>query len=555
MKPEDIKDRETLERWLKGQDRAMVVAIAHRAAMRAAPLWFAGAIPEGVLIRQLDSLRSLRQLLTSGVAVGDDGPTIIDAARSAAGEPLFGFVGEKIVIRHRSGNVPPSASAAFAVSAFGDREHRVGSDSESGAFPSAWDYAGEAANVHRSYFRDVRSYEKTRMFAEIRSDARELESNQVQINFPLWINSEPPWFTEAVQNTRAIWAEDPTVWSFWSRWWDGAVSGHPMPWDVQRDVALIPSDDWEKGAAHIAKLIAAIEAQYVVKADGQGALDRLGLAHTDFTFDTARRLMKMVPFEQDIGRLTDPETLRRLLNDSADFRSVLETLVRAAEASGRQSANELKVFAQEILAELDRVSTHEELRVGVLIDLGETLQDFAGDENTRMGLGPTLPKPLNRAVDRLLDLLRAYFGPAMARIGPLRDITLGEGDDPRAILAKAAENLRLVTSHDGQKAIPLAAEDIAVLERLLDELRRSARAYEQATLPDAKKELEQEFARKAAQFAYDTGLYVKRAVDVVQGAMGGKDNDTADALLRRIHLAHTTQEILLAVWEFVRHLL
>ncbi|MEP0091267.1 MAG: hypothetical protein ABJM02_04620 [Paracoccaceae bacterium] len=50
------------------------------------------------------------------------------------------------------------------------------------------------------------------------------------------------------------------TWGFWSRWYDGMLTGRPLNWELQRDVVLqIADEDWEKGAGHIAGLIEQIE--------------------------------------------------------------------------------------------------------------------------------------------------------------------------------------------------------------------------------------------------------------------------------------------------------
>ena len=51
-------------------------------------------------------------------------------------------------------------------------------------------------------------------------------------------------------------------WSFWRDWYQGFLDGKPLDWDLQRRVALIPDDDWEKGPEHIAELIEEIRERF-----------------------------------------------------------------------------------------------------------------------------------------------------------------------------------------------------------------------------------------------------------------------------------------------------
>ncbi len=46
------------------------------------------------------------------------------------------------------------------------------------------------------------------------------------------------------------------------RWYQGFLDGTPLPWDLQRDIALIPDEDWQRGEAHIARLIEIIEERH-----------------------------------------------------------------------------------------------------------------------------------------------------------------------------------------------------------------------------------------------------------------------------------------------------
>lgn len=44
------------------------------------------------------------------------------------------------------------------------------------------------------------------------------------------------------------------------------MNGEPLDWELQREIALLPDDDWDKGAAHIAGLIEEIRARFALKA-------------------------------------------------------------------------------------------------------------------------------------------------------------------------------------------------------------------------------------------------------------------------------------------------
>jgi hypothetical protein len=51
--------------------------------------------------------------------------------------------------------------------------------------------------------------------------------------------------------------------TFWHDWYQGFLDGKPLDWNLQREVALIPDADWEKGPAHIAGKIEEIKARFL----------------------------------------------------------------------------------------------------------------------------------------------------------------------------------------------------------------------------------------------------------------------------------------------------
>ena len=81
----EIRDRENLEAWLKTRSQQECVVIAHRAAMRVAPLWIDNPsfIP-ATRNRIVTEIVFLRPMLISGVGAFGFTPEIKNAARIAA---------------------------------------------------------------------------------------------------------------------------------------------------------------------------------------------------------------------------------------------------------------------------------------------------------------------------------------------------------------------------------------------------------------------------------------------------------------------------------------
>ena len=118
------------------------------------------------------------------------------------------------------------------------------------------------------------SYAAAAIWVEIRKDAGILASGDDPTTFRLWSVAEPNWSRQAAAEIRALWAEKgPADWSFWTRWRDGVLSGQQINWDLQRDIALIPDADWQQGPAHMAGLIAKLEAERQNHNDQQDSIE------------------------------------------------------------------------------------------------------------------------------------------------------------------------------------------------------------------------------------------------------------------------------------------
>jgi hypothetical protein len=71
MDPSDIRDEASLKAWLKTQTREVALTIAHRAAMRVAPVYWRNCPPaeQGF---GLEPMQLFQSLITSSLAVGRD---------------------------------------------------------------------------------------------------------------------------------------------------------------------------------------------------------------------------------------------------------------------------------------------------------------------------------------------------------------------------------------------------------------------------------------------------------------------------------------------------
>lgn len=65
-------------------------------------------------------------------------------------------------------------------------------------------------------------------------------------------------------------------WRYWLDWYENALHGRPQDYDLLTRIALIPQEDWDKGADHIDALIARIRAEHIAETRplGEDAIER-----------------------------------------------------------------------------------------------------------------------------------------------------------------------------------------------------------------------------------------------------------------------------------------
>ncbi|PHQ94702.1 MAG: hypothetical protein COB40_11660, partial [Marinosulfonomonas sp.] len=375
----------------------------------------------------------------------------------------------------------------------------------------------------------------------IRDDCAALEAGNVRLDqSPLWSGKNP--LEETWLDTRQSLSEG---WKFWRDWYQNALDGVKPNWDMLTKIALIEPEDWNKGADHVNGLIAGIVGEFPVTGNGvaEDVLNAriMTAAFADFSFDAMRNLMDMVPFEEDIRHLRDPERLQGFLDDADELIDGLEDFKSAMTATdgSRQGAPEVKTYVDSVLSELSRARQLNHLRVRRLLDLGAVLQDFSLEDRCRMGLGDGLAKQLDRLVATMLDLTRSHFAPSFVRLKPLNDLVLLPGDDPRKIIAQLESNLAAARRVKDDVAVPLNPQDLEVLGNILEELKRLARAIENAEVPDTKADLEGQFARKSGQLGVTFGRYW-----IIARGQAGKLGDGVEFVLKQFKKVKGLQGLL-----------
>jgi hypothetical protein len=303
MTPEDISDRETLERWLQGRAERDAVAIAHRSALRVLPAWIDAMSEDWAHKRSFSALPVLRGLLTVGVLRAHPDQRSMYGLRAVLSDMLSALPRHEAVVAAsseaqraateralRSGSIEQDVetadiraqrtveAAAEAITTAGNAiRAAVAKDKEwcsTFAIDTFMEYVSSTrAEEQTAYFlslgyRTDSSYGGPEVkeavascWKELAADARRCIDGTEDLA-PLLAKPSMAR-TGLIDRMRTEWAPSALGQEFWMRWYQGFLDGKPLPWELQRDIALIPDDDWQKGAAHIAGLIEEIELRQV----------------------------------------------------------------------------------------------------------------------------------------------------------------------------------------------------------------------------------------------------------------------------------------------------
>ena len=240
MRAEDVQDAESLRRWLESlprdtpEARHVAVTVAHRAAMRVLPIAWALVLDSP---RDYGALSLLRAALATGVAAVS--PT--DAVERAVADSVWPAQSVSPFIG--SNSAQSISTAASTVGSFD--------------IPGLTVAAVVDAVYSGAEFAENDFSAKATLWRAVVADATALAEGAEVQGRPLWPRTDP--LNSIWKSLRGRLGSDPK-WAFWIDWYDRALEGRPQDRDLLTEVALIPSADWEMGAAHVDALIAEIVA-------------------------------------------------------------------------------------------------------------------------------------------------------------------------------------------------------------------------------------------------------------------------------------------------------
>lgn len=255
----DIDDLDPLEAWLRETDQPLdaCIALAHRAAMRVAPLvwvWASPVRPDTALT----AIPIVRALLVSGLATPGAPPDVGAAALDAA---LAAADAVKAAYADASGDAAADsvANAAFAVDLAAVDKGPTGTRRTAALAADAAAYsAANAADAAAG------------LWAVLRHDCRVLEAGDRIDALPLW--QEPvPCIESAWSRVREGWDAAGPGWRFWIDWYAAARAGRPVAPALLAEIALLDQAQgfalWKGDPALLNLVIAGIVARHPRHAD------------------------------------------------------------------------------------------------------------------------------------------------------------------------------------------------------------------------------------------------------------------------------------------------
>lgn len=250
MRAEQIRDRKSLQAWLRDQPREVAVMIAARAALRVVPAWLELFQKDGVTDRPSEFPSVwFRCALTAFVAVGRATRVVLSAADMAA-SVAYAYAGTAAA--DASASAVAGASVAYAADA--------AANGRSGDVADAVEYAAEAAAEAANYPADASLYAAV-IWDETRADAvaveQVAEAKRV-LSASLWSADTPEDLAKKWHEFRRALLADHADWSFWIDWYERVLRGRPQNWEMLTEIVLIPDADWRQGPRHVNAIIAGI---------------------------------------------------------------------------------------------------------------------------------------------------------------------------------------------------------------------------------------------------------------------------------------------------------
>ncbi|MGB3312817.1 MAG: hypothetical protein WBB85_00210 [Albidovulum sp.] len=286
--------------WLVGRDKPVIAALALRAALRSLP--FVIDIFQSTQYQDRKGrlfLSAFRSSLKIALAAKTNDDEYWRAAESS---------GRKA--DHETDPSYPTARSGNALYGW-----------ISVAFHTTYDnHAENSIYVPAATFREETTHSEQHeaeraYWLAVSEDASAIEgllSPSELFERKLWLTIEQPAIASDAWDTFvSVLENEAPTWRFWIEWVQSFRSGYPVDWDLQREVAAIPDEDWESGPEHIARIVAEISARHALH-------DRIRELENELARSSTSRL--------GIGGNNPPEPLSRETTVARELLIVWEPL-------------------------------------------------------------------------------------------------------------------------------------------------------------------------------------------------------------------------------------
>ncbi|SNS89822.1 hypothetical protein [Antarctobacter heliothermus] len=527
MKAKDIKNRKTLEAWLKTRPREDAVVIAHRAMLRALPFWGAAMGEDWARKGDLTALPVLRCGLISAVASTLPTADISSATATATAAYAASYATAAVAASYADATADAAdADAAAAAAAYAASYADATADAADAdaAAAAAASYADATATADASYADATATADAsyaaayaTAAVADAVADAVLLEAEGDVMGQALWPGATPDWFVEGEVKMLALWDTDPVErWEFWRRWWAGAKAGTPI--DPQLQLAIVERIDEETWTDpdKVAAAIAKIERDFVPPLSEA--------AFSDFSFEDVHNWMVLAEFDDDLDHLRDPDVIRAFYEDCEDLRDQLQDFTDFAgdAAEGRNRPVPMVRSADKLGQELQRCEGASRLRARRFVQLGQYAELHAAVEVDRAVVGETNARMLDDALDAFRAICRKHLGPVLRRMEPLDRFELGDSD-PAELVRVLSVTVDALSQAQVQGLKPLSPDAQTALKELVEGLEDLKSQLAEAQSDERRSYLAKRFARAYAGSAATVKRLTERMAPVAQGASKGVD--------------------------------
>lgn len=192
-------------------------------------------------------------------------------------------------------------------------------------------------------------------FTELQDDLIHLFHAGIGAGFEraLWAKQPKKW-DDALDGLGEFFSSSKVKWSYWQRWYEGMLNGEPLPWDLQRDIALIDNEIWEAGPDAIAEEIARIEEEFygrdpLDEADTKAQVQKLLASHLKSGVE-ARGLSSLISMALNAYRREISNALPDELEPLEQLPSILDhiALILAGDTPATEQEAQLYSLIQDM---------------------------------------------------------------------------------------------------------------------------------------------------------------------------------------------------------------